>query len=280
MLDSGKAATDWTTLTADEHRRRDVRDPLGRDRGAGCHVVDWAAVSGNDIASPSSRYIQYRATLTSGAGGTTTPMLDSVSIAYNTDDSAPAVTIGGVEVTGTTARVSFSSAASDVARFECSLDGGAFATCASPRAVHGLDGRVPRDRGARDRSGGQHGRTRSRRGSAPCPTRLPPNVRVTVSVVRVTPGGLVKLRLSCPADETLCRVTVRLKLGARTFARKTLTITGGKGRTFTFKLRKSTLRRLVRNDRLKITVRVTARDAANNARVNSKRITLLEPKRR
>ena len=223
-----------------------------------------------------------RARSTSGAGGTTTPTLDSVSIGYETDDVAPAVAIGGVEVTGTTARVSFSSTATDVARFECSLDGGAFATCASPGEFTGLAAGSHTVAVRAVDQAGNTGATLSQGFTVASVVvdTTPPDVRVIVRVVRVTRKGIVKLRLACPADETLCRVTVRLELGTRVLARKTLTIPGGKERMFALKLRKSTLRRLIRNDRLKITVRVTARDAANNARVNSKRITLLEPRRR
>ena len=39
---------------------------------------------------------------------------------------------------GTSASVAFSSADSDIAGFQCSLDGGAFAACASPKAFTGL----------------------------------------------------------------------------------------------------------------------------------------------
>ena len=52
------------------------------------------------------------------------------------DTSGPAVLLGDVAVSGTTARVSFSSEAG--ARFECSLDGGTFETCTSPREYTGL----------------------------------------------------------------------------------------------------------------------------------------------
>ena len=52
--------------------------------------------------------------------------------------SRPPPAINSVDVSGTSASVAFSSADSDVAGFQCSLDGGGFAACASPKAFTGL----------------------------------------------------------------------------------------------------------------------------------------------
>jgi hypothetical protein len=57
---------------------------------------------------------------------------------FTVDTVAPVTSITDVQVTGTTATVSFSSSATDVARFECKLDGGTFATCTSPKTLSGL----------------------------------------------------------------------------------------------------------------------------------------------
>ena len=61
---------------------------------------------------------------------------------FSVDTTAPSTSISDVQVTGSTAtaRVFFSSPASDVARFECRLDSGAFATCTSPKQYTGLAG--------------------------------------------------------------------------------------------------------------------------------------------
>ncbi len=97
----------------------------------------WQGVgAGGAIASPAQRYLQYRMILASN--GTATPVVDRVTIAFDVDTTAPSVSIASVAVTRGTAAVSFSSADADVVRFECSLDGGAFATCGSPRSYSGL----------------------------------------------------------------------------------------------------------------------------------------------
>ena len=98
-----------------------------------------AVGAGGAIQSPSGQYIQYRATL-SGANAS----LDSASLAYTVDNAAPSAAIGSVDVSGTSASVSFSSPDSDIAGFQCSLDGGAFAPARARR-------RSPASRPARTR---------------------------------------------------------------------------------------------------------------------------------
>ena len=101
--------------------------------------TDWQPVgAGGALPGPAERrYLQYRATLTT-TDTSFTPFVESVTLGNDVDTTAPAATIGGVTVTGTTATVTFSSTATDVARFECSLDGGTFQTCTSPRELTGL----------------------------------------------------------------------------------------------------------------------------------------------
>ena len=89
------------------------------------------------MASPAGRYAQYRATLTTAEHRTSTPSLEYVDLSYVTDSTGPDTAISAAQVSGTTATATFSSAACDLAGFECSLDGGAFAALHEP-------GRVPR----------------------------------------------------------------------------------------------------------------------------------------
>lgn len=93
----------------------------GRTATPGTGWSDWRATgAGGAIQSPPGRYIQYRATLAPGATGGS-PNLTSVDLTYEPDTTAPAAAIGGVQVSGRTATVTFSSTAADVQRFECSL---------------------------------------------------------------------------------------------------------------------------------------------------------------
>ena len=62
------------------------------------------------------------------------PTLDGVEIGY--DDPAPRAAIDGVDVSGTTAGVRFSSPDGDVTGMECSLDGGPFVGLHEPEGAH------------------------------------------------------------------------------------------------------------------------------------------------
>jgi len=281
VLDSGKAATDWTTLTAASTGDVKFETRSGESATPDATWSDWAELSGADIAGPSTRYIQYRATLTSGAGGTTTPTLDSVSIAYNTDDEAPAATIGGVQVTGTTARVTFSSTAGDVARFECSLDGGPFANCASPRELSGLTaGSHTIAVRAIDRAGNAGSAVTQGFTVAP-PTNPPPPSDTTAPKVRPKPRttyvsnkGKFKVSLRCPGNETSCRIALRIRYRGKTVASKAVTVLGGTSKMVTLRLKPSAHTALDRIGRLQVTAVTTARDAAGNRATTQTRMRL------
>ena len=128
------------------------------------------------------------------------------------------MTIGGVDVTGTTALVSFSSGATDVARFECSLDGGAFATCASPRQLTGLTaGTHSIAVRAIDRAGNT-GTAVTQGFSVPAinPSSPPsdtkaPKVRPKPRTAYVSNKGKFKVSLRCPSTETRCRIALKVR---------------------------------------------------------------------
>ncbi len=131
-LDAGDPHAAWTSLHA-----TGAGGDLSFETRSGNDGTTWSAWQAVDltgaIQSPSARYIQYRALLTGGGPAT----VERVQIDY-TDDNAPDATIDGMQVTGTTATLAFSSPAADLAGFECAVDGGAFAACASPKELTGL----------------------------------------------------------------------------------------------------------------------------------------------
>ena len=134
VLDAGDTHAVWGALTATGSGTPAIRTRTGNTATPdGSWSAFQALGAGGAVQSPPGRYIQYEATLDNAA-----PRLDSVSIANVLDDAAPDVAIGGAQVNGTTATVSFGSSATDVARFECNLDGGTFAPCTSPKQFSGL----------------------------------------------------------------------------------------------------------------------------------------------
>jgi hypothetical protein len=235
------------------------------------------------IQSPSARYIQYRATL-SGA----TPSLDKVTIDYV--DPAPTASIGDPQVSGTSATVSFSSPDADIASFECSLDGAAYAPCASPKAFAGLapGGHTiyvrPIDKA------GNTGSTVSKSFTIAAPAQggvspsggnstvqhdtLAPTVTVAAKSLRASKRGTVDVKVGCPAAETSCKITVQLMRGKTVAAKKTVTVAGGTTKTVTLQLTKAIRRQLASHHSLKITAVVAAKDAAGNKKTTKKSLTL------
>ena len=55
-----------------------------------------------------------------------------------------------------------------------------------------------------------------------------PKVSVVARSSRVSKKGAVSFRVGCPKTETSCKVTVQLKRGSSTVARKTVTVKGGR----------------------------------------------------
>ena len=156
VLDAGDARAVWGTLDRDHDPRHGITfetrsgntptptdgswsdfQAAGRRRGdpepeRAVHPVRGDARRGAGDAEPRQRHI-----------------------AYNIDNVAPSAAIDSVDVSGTSASVSFSSPDSDIAGFQCSLDGGAFAACTSPKAFTGLAAGAHTVVGAADRQGGQ-----------------------------------------------------------------------------------------------------------------------------
>jgi hypothetical protein len=120
-------------------------------------------------------------------------------------------------------------------------------------------------------------------GAAGLPTgaardRLAPRVRVRPRRVRVSRRGLVKLRVSCPRGERLCRINLRLRRQGATVARKKFRVAGGKTRRVSLRLNRKARRRLLRTGSLRVTAVAAARDLAANGATTRTRIRLLAPR--
>ena len=89
--------------------------------------------AGGAVATP-KRFVQYRATLTTGTPATT-PRIEKVDLAYTIDDQLPVVTVQPVAVSGKSATVTFTA---DSGATTCSLDGAAFSACTSPKEFSDL----------------------------------------------------------------------------------------------------------------------------------------------
>jgi hypothetical protein len=215
--------------------------------------------AGGAIESPSARYIQYRALL-STANERVTPILERVDLVYDIDRSGPNIEPGGVRVRGATAKVTFTSPALDVARFECALDGRAFATCTSPKTFGQL-------------AAGRHRvsvRGIDRVGNVgPAVTS-----RFTVArSLRVSRRGTVAMSVRCPAKLKRCKVIQRLRNGGKTVASRTVSVKGGRA-TVTLQLSKAARRLVRRRGSLDVTSVATTIDAAGRRRTTTAAITL------
>jgi hypothetical protein len=296
-LDGGDARVTGLSFTATSDTPADtdiVYTTRTADTADGLDDATWAPLgAGGAVASP-KQFVQYSAALSTTAV-TATPRLDKVDVGFTIDDEAPTVTIQDVAVSGGTAKVTFSS--DDVsADVECSLDGALFATCTSPaefsslavgshkivvRATdsHGNPGSATRTFEVAAPPA-PSGTTPPRSGTTPPPTvkdLTAPKVLVVGGSVRVSKSGIAKLQIGCPPSESRCAVTAKLKLGNKRIARKTLTLSGGSTRTFRLQLSKAARTKLAARSRLKVTLVVTAEDAAGNQKTTTRRMTLRAP---
>jgi hypothetical protein len=286
VLEADAAGAVWGTLTASPAAGATFETRTG-DSPAAMSAYQPVGAAGA-IQSPPGKYIQYKATLTT-PDTNATPSVDSVSITYAVDATAPTTSIGSTDLSGTTAKVTFSSADNDVDRFECSLDNGAFATCTSPKEFSGL---APGSHTASVRAidkAGNVGAAASRTftvaapgggGSNPPPGGGPgvdtkaPVVSLSSRKLRASTSGKVKLKLTCPGDETSCKLTVRLKDGRKTYALTSDTLSGGETSKLTLRLSSKARRKLDRHGRLSLKAVVSARDADGNRKKSKYSVTL------
>ena len=261
---------------------------------------DWQPVGADGtVASPSQRYLQYRAVLTT-TDASATPMLSSVTVNFAVDTQAPKTSVTGVSVNGTTAVATFTSDDAQ-ATYQCSLDGGPFASCTSPAtfsglsagthtfAVRGTDahgnvGGVASRQfviagststgGSGNPGGSGHPGGSGTSGTPPPRDTVGPKLVITPKSVRLSKAGWATLKVKCPSNEKRCKVTMRLKLSGKIVARKTVTILGGKTKKVSLKVSRWARAKLAKRGSLKVTAIATATDAAGNVKITRTRITL------
>ena len=230
----------------------------------------WSAWGSSNATKP-ARYVQYRATLTAGA---TDPKVTAASVNFQIDTEAPAVSIGAVKVTAGTAQVPFSSNDAK-ATFACSLDGGAFAACTSPARFSGLSaGRHTVSVRARDAVGNQRTATTSILvAGTQASDNSAPHVTVPRSM-KLSSKGKVRLRLRCPADETRCKITVKLLYKGAVVARKKIEVDGGKSRVVSLTVKRAVRHLVADRGDLKVKASIDARDDSGNRWTKRTRVTL------
>jgi hypothetical protein len=149
-----------------------------------------------------------------------------------------------------------------------------------PRAVKGIDYRVfaaaPGDYVA---TYGPGGAARGRGASRTARDLRAPRVRVRPRRVRASRRGLVKLKVSCPRGERICRVALRLRHKGTTVASTKVRVAGGKTRRVSLRLTRSARRLLRRSGSLRVTAVAAARDLAANQATTRTRIRVLAPRR-
>jgi len=190
-------------------------------------------------------------------------------------DPVPDTAITGVSVSGTTARLSFVSDASG-ATFQCRLDGGAFTACGSPREYRGIaKGTHKFHVRAIDPAGKVDPTPAERSFTVGTLVHKGPKVRITPNRVRITKKGTVRLRVRCPANQSRCRVKLKLKAGRKIAAARTFLVKGGKSRVIELTLSRTSRVSLARKRTLRVTAVAVSRNPAGQRAVTRKTIRVV-----
>ena len=105
-----------------------------------------------------------------------------------------------------------------------------------------------------------------------------PQVKLKPATARVSSQRKVALKAKCPAGESSCRITVRLKRNGSTIARKTVVVPGGSTQQIGMKLSRSAYQSLAQRGSMRVSASATARDAAGNTATKTTTIKLLAPR--
>jgi hypothetical protein len=273
VLDTTDTRASWGTLTptpASSQVAYQTRTSLN-----GTTWSAWRSLGPNGaIESPVGRYIQYSATLTA-SNPSLSPAVQSVAISFVVDEVPPRTVIDTVTVFQTSATVTFASPDTDVAGFQCSLDGAAFSACASPAQFSGLTvGPHAVSVRALD-TVGNVGEVVTRAFTALAPP-LPPAqvaIRLGPTALKASASGVVRLRVRCVSAQQQCTVQIRLRRGGNTVARRTVTIASGAARTTTLRLSPRTRRALSGCRTVRMSASLVARDVAGNRQTLRRTVT-------
>jgi hypothetical protein len=105
--------------------------------------------------------------------------------------------------------------------------------------------------------------------------------RVKPRRVRANRRGVFRLKVQCAGREDGCRVRLRIRLGRRDIAVRTVAVGGGGApRTVKVRLRRSDRRKLAAKDKLRLTAVASVRGLDGRRTVTRTRITLLAPRGR
>jgi hypothetical protein len=101
---------------------------------------------------------------------------------------------------------------------------------------------------------------------------------LTPRTIRASKAGIVKLRVACPRGTGSCRVALRLALGKRVLAKKSLTVRAGTVRTVALSLTKAARRDLARKRSLHITA-IAVTDRSGIHATTRASVLLLSPRK-
>ena len=101
--------------------------------------------------------------------------------------------------------------------------------------------------------------------------------RIRPNRVRVSRRGVLKLKVSCPGEQSVCRVDLKLRRGGVTLARAKFRVGEGKTRKVSLRLTRGGRRTLARSASLRVVALAAARDEAGNRATTRTRIRLLAP---
>jgi hypothetical protein len=231
----------------------------------------WTPFSSGAIQA--ARYFRYRAVLSTNDVNVT-PRLTGATVNFAIDTVAPTTSIAGVAVTGSTARVSFSSNDAG-AKYECSLDGGAYKSCSSPAEYRdlkpGSHSVAVRGKDAYGNVGAAASKQFTIAGTQSDKTK--PRIALPREA-DVTRKGKIRMLLECPDTEQFCTVGLKVMWKGKTVASKSKTIDGGDSAYVTPKLSRAAKKKLAKAGKLKVVVKLTVRDAAGNVKKSSKSVWL------